>query len=264
MPTYPDELWPADSTILDVDGTTDVLTGLPFIPKGTGPTSSPSYEIQYNRRQMRQNLILAPWRQGTVVDEGSLRIGVYPIEYTLGGQRKSFAGLTGMSVLDNGVRVVYLDASAAVQVAAAWPADLGSYLPLAEITTAGGAMNVVDRRTWSAFQAAVNRRYLSAVCSQVGSNQSALKVFECDPAQDLVLEEVQVFCTATAATASLDVRKSGASMLSAPATPIAGSLVKPAIADAALSASTNVTVNVTTNGAGSISNLQVILVLCGG
>jgi len=48
---YPNEVWPAETTVLQVDGTTDIRTGLPFIAKGTGPTSSPSYEVQYNRRQ---------------------------------------------------------------------------------------------------------------------------------------------------------------------------------------------------------------------
>ncbi len=161
------------------------------------------------------------------------------------------------------MRVVYLDASAVLQVTAAWPTDPTAYLPLAEITTASGAMTITDRRGWSAFQAADNRHFLTAMCSQVPISSSALKVFEFDPAQDFVLEEVQVFCTATAATASVDVRKSGASVLSAPATPVAGSLVKPAVSDSALPASANLAVNVTTNGTGTITNLQVILVLRG-
>jgi len=151
MPVYPNEAWPADSTVLEVDGALDVATGLPFIAKGTGPTSSPSYEVQYNRRQMRQNTILAGWRQGMVVDEGGLEIGVFPIRFTIAGLRKTFEGATGVAVPDNATRVIYLDSDANLQVAAAWPGDIAAYLPLAEVTTLNGAMTVEDRRGDAVF-----------------------------------------------------------------------------------------------------------------
>lgn len=151
MKSYPNEAWPADSQVLEMDGTTDPQTGLPFIAKGTGPTSTPSYEVQYNRRQMRQNGILAALRQGMVVDEGGLRFGVYPIDFTIGGQRQSFAGATQQTIPDNVQRVLYLDASASLQVAAAWPLDVHTYLPLAAIVTSGGTMSIVDRRVHTLF-----------------------------------------------------------------------------------------------------------------
>src|SRR5512146_159694 len=109
MSVYPNEAWPAESVVVAVDGTVDARTGLPFIPKGTGPTSSPSYEVQYNRRQMRENSILSGWRQGMVVDEGGLKLGVYPLNYTISGEWKSFAGATGVDMPDESTRVVYLD-----------------------------------------------------------------------------------------------------------------------------------------------------------
>ena len=43
MPTYPNEAYPTDATILSLDGTVDVLTGLPYVAKGVGPNSTPSY-----------------------------------------------------------------------------------------------------------------------------------------------------------------------------------------------------------------------------
>ncbi len=64
MPTFPSEQFPGDSTVEALDGTTDTLTGLPYVAKGVNPTSSPSYEVQFNRRLQRQNTILSPWRQG--------------------------------------------------------------------------------------------------------------------------------------------------------------------------------------------------------
>ncbi|HOA73997.1 MAG TPA: hypothetical protein PL151_07735 [Phycisphaerae bacterium] len=262
MRIYPNESWPADSTVLEVDGTLDPATGLPFIAKGTGPTSNPSYEIQYNRRQMRQNGILAAVRQGMVVDEGGLKIGVYPIEYTLGGVRKTFDGATGVSVPSDAQRVVYLDASATLHVAAAWPADPHDYLPLAEINTTGGAVSIVDRRPYALYEVApVVRRYVTGSCAQVSASQAALKVFECRLLEAMTLEQVQIFCTASTGTVSVDVRQGGSSVLAAPATPAAGNLVTPTVLTAAIGESSSLTVHVTTGASSSLSNLAVTLVL---
>lgn len=263
MSIYPSEVWPAETTVLSVDGGIDAATGLPFIAKGTGPTSSPSYEVQYNRRQMRQNAILAACRQGMVVDEGNLRIGAYPIEYTLLGARRSFVGATGVAVPDNVQRVVYLGTAASLQVAAAWPSDPASYLPLAEVMTANGTLSIVDRRVRTLFQVPVGRRYLTAFSAQVANNQNGAEIFEFDPAEAMVLEQVQVFCTGAAATASVDVKQAGTSLLGAPASPVAGSVIKPAIATAAIAAGQSLTVHVTTNTTGAVSNLHVTLVLRG-
>ncbi len=151
MPTYPNETWPSDAEVEALDGTTATETGLPYVPKGTGPTSSPSYEVQYNRREQRLNGILAGWRQGMVVDEGGLNVGVYPVRFTIGGVRKQFDGATGIAIPDDSTKVVYLDDTPAVQVAAAWPGDLSTFLPLAEVTAASGVLAIEDRRMETAF-----------------------------------------------------------------------------------------------------------------
>lgn len=260
MSTYPNEAWPAESTVLSVDGTLDTGTGLPFIAKGTGPTSSPSYEVQYNRRQMRENAILAGWRQGMVVDEGELKVGVYPISFTIAGVRKSYAGATGVSVPDDSTRVVYLDTAAVLQVASSWPTKLCDYLPLAEITTAYGVTSIEDRRVYSAFDVPMPDRWcVTAFYPQVGNSQTGLEVFEYRAPQGLVLEEVQVFCTATTSTTSIDVKEGGVSVLSAAATPVAGSVVRPTISDADIVSASSVSMCVTTNGSGSVTNLTVTL-----
>jgi hypothetical protein len=152
MSTYPDETWPADAAIEALDGTTDDATGLPYIAKGTSPTSVPSLEVQYNRREQRSNLILAGWRQGMVVDEGGFKIGVYPISYTLGGVRKTFNGATGGSVPQNAAKVAYLDAAGSLVLADAWPADMNSFLPLATVDTHDGQMLVMDARVFTVFR----------------------------------------------------------------------------------------------------------------
>jgi len=266
MATYPNEAWAADTTIEVLDGTTDQKTGLPYIAKGTGPTSAPSYEVQYNRRQARLNRILAGWRQGMVVDEGNLQIGVYPIEFTLGGGRRVFGGASGVSISDDSSKVVYLDSSAALQVANTWPSDITAYLPLAIVETLNGQMSIQDQRVWAAFHVpsleasgAGDRRVVTAHRASVGNNETDTEIFEFDPPEDLTLEEVQVYCTATAATASVEVKEDGTSVLSAAATPSAGAVVKAAISDGSISGSNQVTVHVTTDATGGITDLTVTL-----
>lgn len=146
MPTYPNETYPGDAVIQALDGTTDVKTGLAYIAKGTSPNSTPSYEIQYNRRLQRQNTLLGALRAGMVAEEGSLKVGVYPVDYTLLGVRKSFGGATNQSVPDNVTRKVYLDENNTLQIQAAFPASLQKFLPLATVVTSNGLMTVTDER----------------------------------------------------------------------------------------------------------------------
>jgi hypothetical protein len=266
MPTYPNEIWPADAAVEALDGTTDPLTGLPYIAKGTGPTSVPTLEVQYNRREQRCNAILAGWRQGMVTDEGGFKIGVYPIQYTLGGQRKTFDGATGVTLAQDAAKVVYLNAAGALIVADVWPSDLTSFLPLATVDTHDGHTAISDARAYAAFNVpslqalgASDRRIVTAYCASIGANQNDVQIFAYDPPEDLTLVEVQVFCTATNATASVNVKEGGVTVLAAPATPSAGNIVKPTVADAAIAGTNNVTIHATTNGSGAITNLTVTL-----
>ena len=268
MATYPNEIWPADASIEALDGTIDVATGLPYVAKGTGPTSVPSYEVQYNRRLARQNAILTAWRQGMVVDEGGLTIGVYPLAYTLGGARRTFLGATGVSVPDDSVRVVYLDAAALLVLAEVWPADITSYLPLASVTAASGALTIEDARSWTAFHvpsleaSQVRDRHLVNVNrASIGSSQSDLEVFRLEPREDLELEEVQCWCGSVSVSASIDVKAGGMSILAAPVSPVGLTIVKPTIVTPALAHSDDLSVHVTTDATGTISDLAVTLLL---
>lgn len=139
---YPNEAYPADAAVSQLDGTMDPATGLSYIAKGTGPASVPSYEIQYNRREQRANARLGIATEGRVVDEGGLAVGVYPCNYTLGDQRKRFAGATAQSVPDDATRHIYIDAANALQIAAAYPSDAATFIPLARVVTSGGAMTI--------------------------------------------------------------------------------------------------------------------------
>jgi len=95
--------------------------------------------------------------------------------------------------------------------------------------------------------------------SSVAISQTDVEIFEYTAPQGLILAEVQVYCTATAATASVDVKEAGTTVLSAVATPVANTVVKPTIADAAIASGAAVTVHVTTNVTGTITDLTVTL-----
>lgn len=151
MPTYPNEQYPVDAVILALNGQVDEATGLPYLARGINANSQPSYEVQYNRRQMRSNGILAALRQGMVVDEGDLNIGVYPIAYTLGSTRKSFDGATGVAIADDATHKVYIDSSNALQVASAYPGGVTGYLPLATVFAVAGTLTIQDDRALALF-----------------------------------------------------------------------------------------------------------------
>ena len=146
MPIYPQEQYPPEAVVRGLDGAMDAGTGLAYLARGVNSQSSPSYEVQYNRREHRQNRILAAMRQGMVVDEGNRRIGVYPIRYTLGGARHDFNGATGVVVADGTTSRVYLDAANSLQVQASFPTNLATFLPLATVVAAGGVLTIIDER----------------------------------------------------------------------------------------------------------------------
>jgi len=157
MAIYPNERWPSDAAVEALDGTTDVATGLPYIAKGVGPASTPTYEVQYNRREQRLLRAIAPINQGRVVDEGGLQIGVYPIAFTIAGQCRSFEGASGCSVPDDATTYVWLDSTPALRTGAAFPDDPVSYLPLARVEAVGGALMITDERPRAIFHVAGRR-----------------------------------------------------------------------------------------------------------
>jgi hypothetical protein len=144
MAIYPNEVYPADAAIEALDGTADSTTGLSYIAKGVGPNSTPTYEVQYNRRLQRQNAMLAAVNQGRVVDEGGLTIGVFPVVYYFQNARKYYAGTTGFAVADNSTVYVCLNSNNVFITGASFPADVKTFLPLAKITTANGDITAIE------------------------------------------------------------------------------------------------------------------------
>jgi hypothetical protein len=107
----------------------------------------------------------------------------------------------------------------------------------------------------------VNRYALTCYRSSVGSSESDTEIYRFDPQAELTLEEVQIYCAGVSDSASVDIKEDGVSVLSSAASPVAGSIVKPTIADATIAADKDLTVHVTTDGTGSIDELSVTM-LC--
>lgn len=81
------------------------------------------------------------------------------------------------------------------------------------------------------------------------------------PGKRFFVEEVQVYCSAVAATATVNVKVAGTTILTGQVTPVAGSIVFGTLVSAVATqkggATDEITVEVTTNGTGTITDLRV-------
>jgi len=183
---YPNEAYPSDAAVSQLDGTTDQKTGLGYIAKGTGPASVPSYEIQYNRRQQRANARLGLATEGLVVDEGGLSIGVYPCNYSLGDQRKRYPGATAQSVPDDSTQYIYIDSANTLQIATAYPTDAATFIPLAKIVTSSGAMTIESQTGHARLLAAPLHLRLALTAGAESSDMIAVTIQLEDAADEAV------------------------------------------------------------------------------
>jgi len=154
---YPTEVWPDETTVLGLNNTTNDWTGLPYIAAGTNAQSTPTLREQYDRRLYRQNLILAAANAGRVVEVGDTTAGAFPCDFRLQGTDYHYPGETAIAITaSDDTYYVYLDtdsdegADGEVEVvtdATGWPADLSTFVPLAEVTVTDSVIaSIVDRR----------------------------------------------------------------------------------------------------------------------
>ncbi len=166
--TYPDIPWPSNNAADALDGTTHNATQVPYVAQGTDDTSSPTLNQQENRNLQRLLDLLGPAVAGLVMAETTaLDIGVFPVEYSLAGTAYAFNGATGQAVTDDDTSYVYLT-SAGLQIvtdATGWPADATSYIPLAEVTAASGAITEVKDVRWRALNMVTSLGTLTATTS---------------------------------------------------------------------------------------------------
>lgn len=94
----------------------------------------------------------------------------------------------------------------------------------------------------------------------VATGQSGVEIGQKEPDKDYIIESVDVYCTGTAATASVDVQVAGVSVLNSQVTPVAGAVEEGDLvghADRQGDAGEAITVHVTTDGTGTITDLRV-------
>lgn len=141
------EAWPSNASVDALDGTTDSATGLVYVPSNTGPSSSPTLLQQLNRFFQRLFRGITPATQGRVgqSDAGALKIIIYPIDYTLGGSHKSYAGADNQSVTDAATNYVYINASNALVInTTGFPADITTFYRLATVVCSGGVITAIN------------------------------------------------------------------------------------------------------------------------
>jgi hypothetical protein len=140
------EAFPASATVLALNGTSDGTTGLPYVSKGVGPSSSPTIQEQIDRLWHRLNLILAPYeglRFHREVSSG-LTYGVKAGLYILGGAVKSFAAVTAQTLTNNATNYIYVNSSNALVVStSSYPADITTFHHVATVVTSGGDVTTV-------------------------------------------------------------------------------------------------------------------------
>lgn len=169
MPT-PTEVWPNSSQVDALDGTTDAETGLPYIAKATDQNSTPDLAEQYQRRENRQNKILALANALRVVKVGDDDIGCFGGRFRIGTNDYLYSGESScanwpLTAISDGTWYVYATALTdqgnddQVQVDNAWPTDLATFIPLAIVTRASSAITAItDARSlallWASGSAA--------------------------------------------------------------------------------------------------------------
>jgi hypothetical protein len=70
----------------------------------------------------------------------------------MNGSLQQFGGATGIDASGDGTKVVYIDQNGLLQVAALWPGEDVSFMPLAELVVDGPTVSITDARTYAAFR----------------------------------------------------------------------------------------------------------------
>lgn len=144
----PNEIVKSDSEYEVLNGTSDPRTGVAYPPANCSATSIPSLLVHVNRQAERINAILAAIAQGRVVQEASLTVGIWPINYRLNGVSKQYDGASAEAVTDDETNYLYLDADNALVInTTGFPVDPATFLPLAQVICENGSISeIVDCR----------------------------------------------------------------------------------------------------------------------
>lgn len=160
------ERYPDDTMLLALE--TDLATGVEYIPTGKNP-----YYLEF--RKLIQRLLLAGERANDlrVYQADDLAIGVRPGRCRIGGASIPFAGEEPISLENNKTFSVWLDSGGTVQVADdGLPVDRTTFLPLAEIVTASGAITSITDLRGEAYLGISNLAELGVSATPVEIDQA--------------------------------------------------------------------------------------------
>ena len=155
----PTEAWPTNAVLDALNGTIDGDTGLPYLLENTTPESDPPLSRAVDRRWHRQNLLLAELAAGRVVKVDDTHIGIFGAHFRLGNNDYQYSGEASVAIGTDDVYYIWLDSGSddgsddgvgSAVDGTGWPTDPYSYIPLAEVTRAAGAITgIVDVRNRS-------------------------------------------------------------------------------------------------------------------
>lgn len=117
--TYPTLPVLSNSDAEALGGTTDEETQIPYIAKNT--SGNDAYRALM-RESNYVDVAITQQRQGEVIDEGGLEIGVFPIEYAIAGMAKTFDGATGQAVTASETNYIWVDTDETLDISiVGWP-----------------------------------------------------------------------------------------------------------------------------------------------
>ena len=135
------ELYPSDTELAALSGTTDGEQEVLFIPTGESP-----YYISFYR--MLYRLLNVARRAGDlrVCKDGDLTFGVRAGRFMDGSTARNYAGAAAQALTNNQTNYIYLTAGATLTVnITGFPdPDATPHVPLATILTAGGTYDFDD------------------------------------------------------------------------------------------------------------------------
>lgn len=143
-----------------LSSTIDALTGIKHLTVGADAQSDPTHLANVFNQIRNLFRLVGPVAAGLVVSlESGLNVGVFPIDYEIGGVSKSYAGVASVSVTASSTNYIYVDTDETLkQSTSSWPA--GDHFKLATVVADGSAVtSVTDQRFRNFQQGVINAWY---------------------------------------------------------------------------------------------------------
>lgn len=160
------ERYPSDTALLAL--TEDAETGAAYIATGQSP-----YYAEFRRLIHR---MLAASRRANdlrVYQDGDLTVGVRAGRCVIGNSGLTFTGVTGHALADNATHYLWLTSSGSIGGSTSGlPADRTTFLPLAQVTCASGAITEIIDLRGQAYLVAPSLEWLAVTATAAQINQA--------------------------------------------------------------------------------------------